>query len=281
MTLHVALTHRTAYQYDRVIGMAPQVVRLRPAPALPHADLQLLAEDRAQRSLHQLAAGSLRQLLRAHRPSGEVRAVRRDGRSRGRHGRHQSVRLLRRGRGQGLAVRLRARAQGRAHARISSRRRPGPRLKAFLASLPRDEDGHHRFPVRLEPPAPCRGQLLHPHGAGDTDARGDAAEGLRLVPRLRLAAGAGPAPHRLCGALRVWLPHPAAPRREAARRAGGRRHRFHRSARLGRGLLAGRRLDRPRSDLGPAWPARDTSRSRRRRSPRARRPSAGRTSRPR
>jgi uncharacterized protein (DUF2126 family)/transglutaminase-like putative cysteine protease len=32
MSLHVALTHRTAYQYDRVIGMAPQVVRLRPAP---------------------------------------------------------------------------------------------------------------------------------------------------------------------------------------------------------------------------------------------------------
>jgi uncharacterized protein (DUF2126 family)/transglutaminase-like putative cysteine protease len=32
MTLHVALTHRTAYHYDRVIGMAPQVVRLRPAP---------------------------------------------------------------------------------------------------------------------------------------------------------------------------------------------------------------------------------------------------------
>jgi len=32
MTLHVALTHRTTYHYDRVIGMAPQVVRLRPAP---------------------------------------------------------------------------------------------------------------------------------------------------------------------------------------------------------------------------------------------------------
>jgi len=32
MTLHVALTHRTAYHYDRVISMAPQIIRLRPAP---------------------------------------------------------------------------------------------------------------------------------------------------------------------------------------------------------------------------------------------------------
>lgn len=32
MTLHVALTHKTLYRYDRLIGMAPHIVRLRPAP---------------------------------------------------------------------------------------------------------------------------------------------------------------------------------------------------------------------------------------------------------
>ncbi|MBC8049142.1 MAG: transglutaminase family protein [Chitinophagales bacterium] len=40
MTLHVALTHRTVYTYDRLTALAPHVVRLRPAP---HSRTQILS----------------------------------------------------------------------------------------------------------------------------------------------------------------------------------------------------------------------------------------------
>ena len=62
MALHVALTHRTEYTYDRPDRPRPADRAAAPRAALAHADPVLLAEHHAERPLHQLAAGSVRQL---------------------------------------------------------------------------------------------------------------------------------------------------------------------------------------------------------------------------
>ena len=67
-----------------------------------------------------------------------------------------------------------------------------------------------------------------------------------------MAAGADTAPAGARGALHVRLPDPARRRRQGARGTRRTRARFHRPARVGRGLSARRRLDRPRSNVGTA-----------------------------
>ena len=77
--------------------------------------------------------------------------------------------------------------------------------------------------------------------------------GIGLVPRLDVAARAAAAPPRAGGAVRLRLPDPA--RRRTSSRSTVRSaptQRLHRSPRLVRGVPAGRRLDGPRSDVGPA-----------------------------
>ena len=94
--------------------------------------------------------------------------------------------------------------------------------------------------------------LHHPHGAGHPDAGGDAGLRRRLVPRLRVAVDPDPAASRARRALRLRLSHSAASRHRSGRGTARGRERFHRSARLGRGLSSRRRLDRLRRHLGHA-----------------------------
>jgi uncharacterized protein (DUF2126 family)/transglutaminase-like putative cysteine protease len=44
MAIHVALTHRTSYRYDRLVTLSPQIVRLRPAP---HSRIPVLSYSMA------------------------------------------------------------------------------------------------------------------------------------------------------------------------------------------------------------------------------------------
>ena len=153
-------------------------------------------------------------------------------------------------------------AGARARALPAQGRPPTPRFAAYLDSIDRSDAARpstswssstsgcrrtSRYLIRMEPGVQTPEQTL--------------ANAQRLVPRHRLAAGAAAAPPRPRGALRLGLPDPAQARREVARRPERHRGRLHRPARLVRGLPAGRRLDRPRPDLGPAAPARATSRS--------------------
>ena len=129
---------------------------------------------------------------------------------------------------------------------------PGPLLDGVARQGRSQQAAHHRFPRRPQCAAAAGDRLHRAPGAGRADLRGDAGARQGLVPRHRLAAGHHPAPSRLRRALRLGLPDPAHARREAARGTRGPDARLHRPPCLVRGLSAGRRLDRPRSDLGPA-----------------------------
>ena len=152
MVMHVALNHRTIYRYDRLVGLAPQIVRLRPAPHCRTPILSYSLKIEPERAFPQLAAGSVRQL------PGPPRVPRADRASCGsrstswpRWRRINPFDFFVEPDGRDVPVRLRAGAgEG---ARPLSRVRAGraaPAARGWPRS-PRRSDADRRFPGRPQP----------------------------------------------------------------------------------------------------------------------------------
>ena len=153
MVLHVALTHRTEYRYDRPVQ--PRAPRRAAAagPALPHADPRLLAAHHARAALHQLAAGPVRQLPGARGGAGQ------DDRSSPSPSIwsptwRPSTRSTSSSRRARRAVRSPTTPRWRTSSSPTSQPLPGePLLDDYLASIERTAHGHDRLHHRPQPHA--------------------------------------------------------------------------------------------------------------------------------
>ncbi len=265
MTLHVALTHRTAYHYDRVIGMAPQVIRLRPAPhcRTPILSYSLTLEPDPH-FINWQQDPFANYCARVVLPEKCERFV-------------VTVDLV-----ADMAVinpfdffvEDQAKDWPFAYApelkkELQSYLEPlpaGPRLAGFLEGMSGMRGGTIDFLCDLNRKLHAEVSYCIRMEPGIQTPEETLQKGSGSCRDFRLAAGADPAPHRLRSALRVGLSHPIASRRKAGGWPCGRGCRFHRLARLGRGLRSRRRLDRARSDVGSpgrrgAHPARRHSQS--------------------
>ena len=220
---------------------------------LPHAYPRLFLEDPAPEALHQLAAGSARQLPR---PPGLPRAHRQNSSSKSiwspkwpssTPSTSSSSPTPKTSPSPTMprwpancAPFCEAETAGPAARRLPRRQyaRDSKRTMDFLVDLNQRLSAQIGYVIRLEPGVQtCEETLTLRH---------------RLLPRFRLAAGPGPPPPRPRRPLCLRLSHPAHRRRKAARRPRRSHQRLHRPARLGRGLSPRRRLGRLRCHLRPA-----------------------------
>ncbi len=228
MAIRVALHHVTHYRYDRPVQLLAARGAAAPGAALPHADRGLLAEGHARPSTSstgsRIRSATTRRAWSSPSRRSELQGRGRPGR---RPDHHQSVRLLPRGVRREVPVRLRARRccdelrpylerAPTAAPRFAQLRRPRARRHRAARAA------HHRRAGRHQPAGAALAALRHPHGAGRVHARGDADARPRLVPRLRLAAGAtccatSASRRASCRATRSSSRRP-----EAARGPGGR-----------------------------------------------------------
>ena len=224
MTLHVALTHKTEYHYDRLTAMGPQIIRLRPAPHCRTPILSYSLTVDAEAAFPQLAAGPVRQLPRPLRLSRRRRDdftvtvdlvadmavinpfdffLEREPRN----VRSPTTPELKKELAPYLAAGRRRAAARRTISPGSTTRaeRPSTSWSTSTSRSQRDIS----YLIRMEPGMQTPEETLRKR--------------VRLLPRQRLAAGADPAPSRPRGALRLRLPDPAEARREVARRPVGHR----------------------------------------------------------
>ncbi len=268
MAIHVALRHRTRYDYDRPVSLSPHVIRLRPAP---HCRTPILSYSLGlvpkQHFINWQQDPFGNYLARVVFPEPTRQLV-------------VDVELV---------AEMAVLNPFDFFLEPSAEMFPftydetlAKELTPFLEKLPRDSEtagvrrgGRHEaatnggLPRRAQHAGVTRGEVHHPARAGRPDAGRDTDARFRLVSRQRLAARPGFPPPWSGGALRLGLSDSAQAGRQGARWSERHRRRLHRPSRLDRGLPARRRLDWTRIRHQGFSPARATSRSPRRRTRKA------------
>ncbi len=249
MSILIAINHKTEYRFDRPVGIAPHIVRLRPAPhcRTPIVSYSLRIEPREHFiNWQQDPFGNyLARLVfpeKANTLSIEVDVI------------AEMITInpfdfFLEDSAQKIPLRYDAQLAKELGPYLEVKE-DGPLTQGVAGRGGPHTDGDGRFPGCPQPASATGRGLCDPHGAWCADLRADPAYAQGLVPRHGLGAGADPSPSGVGGALRFRISRPAHLGRQVTRRPERTGTRLHRPACLGRGLHPRRRVDRARSDVG-------------------------------